>query len=155
MSDLKESYFSNDLEQFKKDFYACIEIKDKENLKKEIFSVFRAQYYKWSNDKDIEEEDIIFNEKLDYIQYDAQKLQGECKKAWIKDLEENAHEIYDSLYVEDDDRDYDSCELIEFYGEDYEEDEEEMSYEEYESWRENQTWLEYSIIDKLERYKNE
>ena len=148
--DLKESYFSKNLEEFQKDFYICME--DKEKLKKEIFAIFRAQYYKWKNDESLDETNIIFNDNLNYLlQYDAQELQGECKEAWLKDLDESADEIYESLYVESDDRDYDSCELLEFYGEDY--DEAESDDEDYESWRESQNDFEYALMDKLKGFE--
>ncbi|WP_334096161.1 hypothetical protein, partial [Helicobacter typhlonius] len=71
--DLKESYFSKNLEEFQKDFCACAQ----ENLRQEIFEIFRAQYYKWKNDESLDETNIIFNDNLNYLlQYDAQELQG-------------------------------------------------------------------------------
>ncbi|WP_334088811.1 hypothetical protein, partial [Helicobacter typhlonius] len=103
-------------------------------------------------DESLDETNIIFNDNLNYLlQYDAQELQGECKEAWLKDLDENADEIYESLYVESDDRDYDSCELLEFYGEDY--DEAESDDEDYESWRESQNDFEYALMDKLKGFE--
>lgn len=146
--DLKESYFSKNLEEFQKDFCACAQ----ENLRQEIFEIFRAQYYKWKNDESLDETNIIFNDNLNYLlQYDAQELQGECKEAWLKDLDENADEIYKSLYAEEYDRDYDFCELLEFYGEDY--DEAESDDEDYESWRESQNDFEYALMDKLKGFE--
>lgn len=146
--DLKESYFSKNLEEFQKDFCACAQ----ENLRQEIFEIFRAQYYKWKNDESLDETNIIFNDNLNYLlQYDAQELQGECKEAWLKDLDENADEIYKSLYAEEYDRDYDSCEMLEFYGEDY--DEAESDDEDYESWRESQNDFEYALMDKLKGFE--
>ncbi|WP_334084261.1 hypothetical protein [Helicobacter typhlonius] len=146
--DLKESYFAKSFEEFQKDFCACAQ----ENLRQEIFEIFRAQYYKWKNDESLDETNIIFNDNLNYLlQYDAQELQGECKEAWLKDLDENADEIYKSLYAEEYDRDYDFCELLEFYGEDY--DEAESDDEDYESWRESQNDFEYALMDKLKGFE--
>lgn len=35
---------------------------------------------------------------LEILEYDTKNLKGACKKAWIKDLEEEADAIYDSMY---------------------------------------------------------
>ncbi|WP_236097027.1 hypothetical protein [Helicobacter sp. MIT 03-1614] len=148
MMNLKESYFAKSFEEFQKDFCACAQ----ENLRQEIFEIFRAQYYKWKDDKSVNETNLKFDDKLAFLlRYDTQELQGVCKKTWLKELQENADEIYDSLYVESDDRDYDSCELLEFYGEDY--DEAESDDEDYESWRESQNDFEYALMDKLKGFE--
>ncbi|WP_158659389.1 ankyrin repeat domain-containing protein [Helicobacter trogontum] len=73
--------------------------KKSKNLKDEILNILKAQYKLWKKDKKVNEKTLSFSEDLlEILEYDTKNLKGACKKAWIKDLEEEADAIYDSMY---------------------------------------------------------
>ncbi len=73
--------------------------KKAKNLKVEILNILKTQYKLWKKDKKVNEKTLSFSaDLLEILEYDTKNLKGACKKAWIKDLEEEADAIYDSMY---------------------------------------------------------